>query len=175
MNGARGEGRTHTGRGLKPLPLPIGLPAHGGKVWFRSTPRRFRFTVGMQEPPAFPSLGGPPEIRTPTAQFLRLSPLPVGLEGHNDGGACRNRTEWPKAHEPLSRRSLATNQQHVPLWRRVKESNPQMSLDWPGFRDRFASYAPPAKDGRAKSTRQYRNERLDEEMSQRRFMTETLL
>jgi hypothetical protein len=82
--GAGGGGRTRTVHFLRVPPLPIGLPRHGGKVWFRSTPR-FRksgFTGRVPEPPAFPSRGGPPEIRTPIARFLRPPPLPVGLEGH---------------------------------------------------------------------------------------------
>lgn len=55
--------------------------AYGGKVWFRSTPRRSRFTGGVTEPLSFPSRGSPGRIRTAIAHVLSVPSLPIGLRG----------------------------------------------------------------------------------------------
>lgn len=146
----------------------LGYPGNGGKVWFRSTPRRSRFTGGLRKPSAFPSLGRPGEIRTPIACVLSAPSLPVGLRARKlaERGGHDPQADWLIS---LSRRMPG-----LPASRSLADDGgiEPRTLRLPlVFETSLRPYTRHHPRRMARNvTRQYRNEQLGDEVRNRRFM-----
>jgi hypothetical protein len=103
LHGGSGGSRTHTGRVLSPLPLPIGLRSRWCRRW-DSNPATSRLSTWCLCQLGLRRRGAPPRIRTGNLSLLRRAPLPSWARG------AIERT-----------------------WRRVEGSNPQRSLVAPVF------------------------------------------